>query len=85
MPLPLPHVQAAAVRMAYSEYAELSVDERAAVLSALATLALGNEVLREHFNSLAENMPPRQLGKVTLLHLAPALVTTGSVAAHSRP
>ena len=50
--------------MAYSEYADLSTEERAAVLSALATLALGNETLRDHFNSLAENMPPRQLGKV---------------------
>ena len=34
------------------------------MLSALATLALGNDTLRDHFNSLAENMPPRQLGKV---------------------
>ena len=50
--------------MAYSEYAELSTEERACVLAALATLALGNETVRDHFNSLAENMPPRQLGKV---------------------
>lgn len=40
--------------MAFSEYGDLSPGERAAVLSTLATLALGNETIRNHFYEQAE-------------------------------
>ena len=46
--------QVAALRMAFSEYGDLSPAERAAVLSTLATLALGNETIRNHFYEQAE-------------------------------
>ena len=60
------HVQTAALKMAYSEYGDLTVEERLAILSALTHLALSSEVVREHFAAAVEaaaTAPPRPSSK----------------------
>ena len=60
MPPHTPHAQAAALRLAYSEYGDLDVMERVAVLKALTYLALSSEPVREHFAAAVEAVTASQ-------------------------
>ena len=51
-------LQAAALKMAYSEYSYLSTEERLAVLKGLTHLALSSEAIRDHFAAVAEAAVP---------------------------
>lgn len=46
--------QAAALKLSYSEYGDLSVEERVLVLSAMSHLALSSEAVRDHFAAAVE-------------------------------
>lgn len=51
-------VQAAALKLAYMEYADLAVDERLALLQGLLEMTLEVETIREYVTAKVEAMAP---------------------------
>ena len=51
-------VQAAALKLAYMEYADLGVEERLALLQGLLEMALEVETIREYVSAKVEAMAP---------------------------
>ncbi len=71
------HVQAAALKLAYMEYADLGLDERLALLQGLLEQALDCEEVRELITSKVEAMAlPRQKKPVSHYHSTFTLLET---------
>ena len=84
-------VQAAALKLAYMEYADLVVSERLALLQGLLEMALEVEAIREYVSAQVEAMAPlskREARQEVSLHALPSLhqaclaIFTASMSCH---